>query len=166
MVAGQETAPEAAKVGRPVHYMSERRDYVPIAVQVIVSEKLVRSLGGVPAAAEAGSLSWRWRFNMGLASRIKGVTRDTWQLDHDPPLALRERHRRWTGSRIAAYYDPPANDPEHLFYRDDHRTKTFLRGDHGQYSDITLIKRERRRNRPAKPKRKIPSRQFQKRREP
>ena len=143
-----------------MHYMSERRDYVPIAVLVIVSEKLVRSLGGVPAAAEAGSLSWRWRFNMGLASRIKGVTRDTWQLDHDPSLALRKKQRRWNGMRMVSHYDPPANDPEYLFYRDDHHTKTFQRGDHGQYSDIVLIKRERRRNRPAKPKRKIASRPF------
>ena len=165
MADAENTLPEAATVGRLVHYMPERRPYIPLAVRVAVSEKLVRSLQGVPSGI--GSLSWRLDFNLDLAARIKGLPDGgSFQLDHDPSLGLRKKHRRWNGSRMAIYYDPPANDPEHLFYRDDHRTKTFLRGDHGQYSDITLIKRERRRSRPAKPKRKIPSRQFQKRREP
>jgi hypothetical protein len=140
--------------------MPERRPYVPLAVRVAVSERLVRSLGGVPSSAIL-SKTWRLGFNLNLAARIKGLPDGSaFELDHDPPIAARPFNKK-TGK-----YQPDANDVDHLFYRDDHRTKTFLRGDHGQYSDITLIKRERRRNRPAKPKRKIPSRQFQKRREP
>jgi hypothetical protein len=158
MVDAEDTPQEAAKVTRLVHYMT-RRSYVPIAVQVIVSEKLVRSLGGTPAPADGGSLSWRWRVNMRIASGIKKITRDSWHLDHDPSLAVRPFNPH-TGKCT-----PDANDPEHLFYRtkEDHRTKTFVHGEHGQYSDIALIKRERRRNQPAKPKRKIASRPFPKR---
>ena len=69
-----------------------------------------------------------------------------YHLDHDPPLAARQFNSR-TGK-----YTPAANDPAYLIYRkaEDHRIKTLIRGEHGQYSDIALIKRERRR---AKPKR-------------
>jgi hypothetical protein len=69
------------------------------------------------------------------------------ELDHDPPLAVRQFNPR-TGK-----YKPDANDPNHLFYRtaEDHRVKTNIRGEHGQYSDRTLIKRERRRQKPKKP---------------
>jgi hypothetical protein len=96
------------------------------------------------------------------------------RLDHDPPLALRPQERRGLGRKI--YYTPDANDPEHLIYRPhgaqfegSHDVKTRIRGEHGQFSDIALIKRQRRRERPPKPKRpfsgtqKIPSRPFPKR---
>ena len=56
------------------------------------------------------------------------------------------------------YYIPDANDPEHLFYRPhgaqfagSHDVKTRIRGDHGQFSDLALIKRERRRQKKATP---------------
>lgn len=64
-------------------------------------------------------------------------------LDHDPALRTREFNPR-TGK-----YTPDANDPAYLVYRtvEDHRTKTFIRGERGQFSDRTLIKRERRRER-------------------
>jgi hypothetical protein len=90
------------------------------------------------------------------------------RLDHDPPLALRPQERRGLGRKT--YYTPDANDPEHLFYRPhgaqhaaSHDVKTRIRGEHGQFSDIAMIKRQRRRERPAKRKAKIPSRPFQKR---
>jgi hypothetical protein len=82
-------------------------------------------------------------------------------LDHEPALALRKRTN--TGR-----YIPPANDPNHLIYRveEEHRTKTLHRGDHGQFSDIALIRRQKKRklksqpNKPAWkwPKRNLPSR--------
>lgn len=99
-------------------------------------------------------------------------------LDHDPSLGARPFNER-TGK-----YEPDANSLNHLVYRlkEDHRVKTFIRGEHGQHSDIVLIKRERRRKRKAatkttqkkqrqlraavlglKVKRKIPSRPFPKR---
>jgi hypothetical protein len=142
-----------------VAFVRLKRPYIPLAVRVAVSEKLVRSLGGMPFSAIL-SMRWRLGWNLNLAARIKGLPDGrSFHCDHDPPLGTRPFSNR-TGK-----YKPDANDPEHLFYRseDDHRTKTFVRGEHGQYSDIVLIKRERRRNRPAKPKRKIPSRPFSKR---
>lgn len=72
------------------------------------------------------------------------------RLDHDPPLGARPQERR--GLSRKTYYVPDANDPDHLFYRPhgtqfagSHDVKTRIRGDHGQYSDVVLIKRERRR---------------------
>lgn len=64
-------------------------------------------------------------------------------LDHDPPLAARQRVP-YTGGTS---YIPDANDPEHLIYREAvaHGIKTRVRGEHGQYSDLALIKREKRR---------------------
>jgi hypothetical protein len=76
------------------------------------------------------------------------------RLDHDPALGARKK----TGEGKRTVYDPPANDPDHLFYRPhgaqhegSHDVKTRIRGDHGQYSDIVLIKRQRRRERAEKP---------------
>ena len=87
-------------------------------------------------------------------------------LDHDPPLAAREK--KWRNGQIVGYI-PDANDPEHLFYRPhgpqfegSHLIKTNVRGDRGQYPDRVLIKRQQRREmgkRPT-PKRKWPSRPF------
>lgn len=89
------------------------------------------------------------------------------RLDHEPALALRPQFKRGLGKKT--YYEPDANDPEYLFYRPhgaqyagSHDVKTRLRGDHGQYSDIALIKRQRKRDRPPKPKRKWASRPFPK----
>jgi hypothetical protein len=83
------------------------------------------------------------------------------QLDHEPALAL----RRLTST---GRYIPSANNPRYLVYRlkEKHRTKTLVRGDHGQFSDIALIRRQKRRklkSQPDKPawkwpKRKLPSR--------
>jgi hypothetical protein len=76
------------------------------------------------------------------------------RLDHDPPLGARPK----TGDGKRTRYTPDANDCEHLFFRphgsqyaNSHDTKTRIRGDRGQYSDIALIKRERRRQRREKP---------------
>lgn len=90
------------------------------------------------------------------------------RLDHDPPLGARDKSK-WSASG-KTYYIPDANDPEHLFYRPhgaqfegSHDVKTRIRGDHGQFSDIALIKRQRRRERGPKPKRgpKIQGRRFE-----
>jgi len=62
-------------------------------------------------------------------------------LDHDPPLRSREFNP------ITLKYKPDANDPDYLVWRDKegHRVKTYVRGEHGQYSDTILIARERKR---------------------
>ena len=95
-----------------------------------------------------------------LLARAIGCEIKDLRLDHEPALALRPQERRGLGKKT--YYLPDANDPEYLAYRPhgaqfdgSHDVKTRLRGDHGQFSDIALIKRQRRRERPAKPKRAI-----------
>ena len=65
-------------------------------------------------------------------------------LDHDP--ALQNRTKVFRNGNLVGYV-PAANDPTHLVWRTkpDHRTKTFVRGDHGQYCDVILAARERNR---------------------
>lgn len=83
------------------------------------------------------------------------------RLDHEPALRVRKYNPRI--KKVAARYTPNANDPEAMLYRPhgaqfegSHHVKTNVRGDHGQFPDRILIKRERRRERKsAKPPRKI-----------
>ncbi len=55
------------------------------------------------------------------------------ELDHDPPLSQRKFNPQ-TGK-----YIPDATDRSYLVYRlkDDHRTKTYIRGDGAQRSDVS-----------------------------
>jgi hypothetical protein len=86
------------------------------------------------------------------------------RLDHDPPLGARtfvidKKHG------FGRYY-PDANDPEHLIYREKraHDVKTRIRGEHGQYRDLALIKRARRKaKKDRRPKRRWPSRPLRSR---
>lgn len=66
------------------------------------------------------------------------------QLDHQPALALRKKIFR---NGVHVEYRPHSSDPEHLIWREKnaHRIKTQVRGDHGQFSDLALIRREKRR---------------------
>lgn len=71
------------------------------------------------------------------------------RLDHNPALGVREKIINRAGVHIG--YRPDANDPEFLIYRSahGHHIKTNVRGDGAQFSDTTLMKRERRRKRKA-----------------
>ena len=105
---------------------------------------------------------------------ILDCPRSELRLDHDPPLRARAYNPRV--KNVAARYTPNANDPAHLLYRPhsaefegSHHIKTNVRGDHGQFPDRILIKRERRRENPKKKRgtfprgrSKIQSRPFQK----
>lgn len=77
---------------------------------------------------------------LGLLARKLGCDRKDLRLDHNPALGVRKRLR-------SGRYVPDANDPDYLVYREkhDHHIKTTVAGDHGQYSDVALMKRERRR---------------------
>lgn len=88
----------------------------------------------------------------GRLADLLGCAISDLRIDHDPALALRER----SGEGRATVYRPDANDPEFLAYRPhgaefegSHDVKTRIRGPHGQFCDLTLIKRERRRQRKA-----------------
>lgn len=78
--------------------------------------------------------------------------------DHHPALRLRELNRKGDD------YIPAQNDPDYIVARckASHRIKTSGRGATTAFSDIGAIKKERRRGRPMKPKRAIPSRSFPK----
>ena len=69
---------------------------------------------------------------------------ERYHLDHDPPLCLRVIVDAEKG-----IYDPPANDPEYLIYRttEEHRLKTFVRGDGAQLSDAGKRRKEIKRKR-------------------
>lgn len=74
------------------------------------------------------------------------------RLDHNPALAIREKVFR---RGVHVDYVPPANDPEWLIYRDKHAhdIKTRVRGDGAQFSDLALIRRQKKRQRKASPSR-------------
>lgn len=137
------------------------RPHIPIAIKVQVAEH---------QAAAKPNEGWRfyqaagWNPDRHHGKRLAvllqvladqfGCAVGDLRLDHDPPLGARPKHRR--GLSPKWFYTPDANDPDHLFYRPhgaqfdgSHDVKTRIRGDHGQFSDITLIKRERRRERKA-----------------
>lgn len=111
--------------------MKRPRPYIPLSVRLSVAERMA----GFKPYHEADS-----------ASRLAGILLMLFagakaHLDHDPPLRVRAFNPR-TGK-----YKPDANDPRYLVWRtaEDHRVKTLVRGERGQYSDLILINRERKR---------------------
>jgi hypothetical protein len=132
------------------------RPPIPLGVRCAVAERQVRerfktelTAAAIEEAkqlyrAKAKLLEWL----LSLVARRFGCEPRDLRLDHDPALGARPR----AGEGKATVYDPPANDPNHLRYRphgaqfaESHDVKTRIRGDHGQFSDVALIKRERRR---------------------
>lgn len=98
-----------------------------------------------------------------LAQRFGCAVADL-ALDHDPALANREKLVELAkantgrkvrcvvppkGARVIRYF-PDANDPEHLAFRPQptdadasHAVKTRVRGDHGQLSDLALLRKNK-----------------------
>jgi hypothetical protein len=117
--------------------MKRPRPHIPYAVRVSVAQRQLdaRGINSMPVTALQTAAA-KLRVLLGLLFGTDPV-----HLDHDPPLRCRKFNSR-TGK-----YTPDANDPAFLVYRTavDHRTKTFIRGEHGQHPDRVLIKRERRR---------------------
>jgi len=136
------------------------RPHIPIMVRCQVA---ARQLGaavfeqGIFREEKESASKFLARQLTALAAKLGCTVKDL-HLDHDPPLAARPRFRRGLGRKT--YYQPAANDPAHLFYRPhgpefegSHDVKTRIRGDHGQYSDLALIRREKRRQEKKKPAR-------------
>ena len=75
---------------------------------------------------------------LGIALTGEPWTRDMLELDHSPPLALRAR-------TADGGYDPPENDPEHLYWmlRADHRGKT-VGSKHNRTGDVSMIAKAKR----------------------
>jgi hypothetical protein len=92
------------------------------------------------------------------------------RLDHDPALGNRDKTEQFVKGRLITIYEPDANDHRYLFYRPhgaqhvgSHDIKTRVRGDHGQHSDLALMRIKKKREAPPKRKRSWPSRPFAKR---
>lgn len=132
------------------------RPHIPLSVKVEVARRQLIERGDrarvrYPTPAKHLPLYKQLAHMLGtLAESMLCEVKDL-RLDHDPPLGAREK----TGEGRGTVYTPDANDPEHLFYRPhgaqfagSHDVKTRIRGDHGQFSDVALIKRERRRTKP------------------
>jgi len=73
---------------------------------------------------------------------------EKYHLDHDPSLVLRS-YDEATGQ-----YTPDANDPDFLVYRteEDHRLKTYVRGEGAQFSDAAKRRRAIKQQRQERPR--------------
>lgn len=131
------------------------RPPIPLSVKVAVARRQLIERGNAarvrfPTPATSLPLYKQLTFLLSVLSESMMCEVEELRLDHDPALGLRKR----TGEGKTTVYDPPANDPNFMAYRPhgaqhaaSHDVKTRIRGDHGQFSDVTLIKRERRRTR-------------------
>lgn len=156
--------------------MRLERPRIPIAVRVQVAERqMEKATGcvctdalGIPLAVSRPKVSDRKRLDAALfhLSRFGTVKLE---LHHDPALCNRRSYKRMVRGKLKTFYDPPANDPEHLVYlaEDDHDIRTRVRGIGAQRSDLGQLRYNKRvaRNRASKsaakvrrPKRKWPSR--------
>lgn len=124
------------------------RPSIPVEVKCKVLLRQIGELWPDEALATAKKARQLTRYVEGLktmlAQTLNCAAADL-RLDHNPALENRPQFRRGLGKKT--YYVPDANDPDHLIYREkhDHHIKTNVRGEHGQYPDNTLAKRERRR---------------------
>lgn len=144
------------------------RPHIPIEVKCRVAMRHLdydTVAAGVALATSDRKLGTLLALLLEALARRLGCTVKDLRLDHDPPLGARPQFRRGLGKKT--YYEPDANDPNHLLYRPhgpefegSHLIKTNIRGEHGQHPDRVLIKKERRRLRKGKRrfKRKIPVR--------
>jgi len=164
----------------------QRPGMPPTSVRVIVALRQLEAFGASDALTTRSDGekvdAFLERLLCGLSLYI-GCERVDLRLDHEP--MLRRRAYDPTIEKVADRYEPHAHDPGCLLYRPQlpefagsHHVKTFIRGEHGQFSDAVLAKRERRRERPKtashkpkmksrgfqKGKRKIPSRPFRRKR--
>jgi hypothetical protein len=127
------------------------RPHIPLEVRCRVALRQLGELWPDEALkANEGALGDFLARLLSKLAELLGCKVSDLRLDHNPPLAARPRFRRGLGRKT--YYQPPANDPDHLAYRPhgpefagSHLIKTNIRGDHGQHPDRVLIKRERQR---------------------
>jgi hypothetical protein len=103
------------------------RPYIPLDVRLQVAERQLGRTWSINGQTRTEKLRL-------MLKQLFGD--DPVHLDHDP--ALENRQKLYDGTTHVAY-SPPANDPEFLIYRNaqDHKTKTFIRGDGAQRSDVS-----------------------------
>jgi hypothetical protein len=124
------------------------RPYIPLAVRLEVIARQLQISGRLFDVLSVEVIPKKSARLAYMLSRMFGDQRV--HLDHDPPLCLRHVIDADQG-----LYHPDANNPEHLIYRteQEHKIKTFVRGDGAQYSDAAKRRRELKRSRPKRPSR-------------
>ncbi len=152
--------------------MQRIRPHIPLSVRVQVAERQLSESGSILWALYASAVTANDKLAapLTLTHRLRILLGHLfpdgdYQLDHDPALILRRFNTR-TGR-----YTPAANNPDFLIYRKTalHLKKTTGRNPGATHtvttkgSDVGIkTKFARLARRDKKPKRKIPSRKFQK----
>ncbi len=125
------------------------RPYIPVKVrcEVIARQLMMRGKTGLVLQAITSFPKDSARLEFMLRTMFGD---QPCHLDHEPPLCLRH-----VIDAAKGIYDPPANSAESLIYRtaEEHRVKTFIRGDGAQLSDAGKRRKEIRRNRAKRPSR-------------
>jgi hypothetical protein len=129
------------------------RPHIPITTKIDVAARMCCESGHTRAAEEASpENSPTWSQVQRLAHLLFALFGGKpSHLDHDPPLMLRRSLSSQDGTTI---YHPAANDPRYLIYRaaEDHKIKTFVRGDGAQLSDMAKRRKQKKHERKARPK--------------
>lgn len=140
----------------PRPYIANKRPYVPRAIRIAV---LLRQCDerGITAPKRYQSTDGEYIKEMQILIFGNKLV----HLDHEPSLVNREF------DEDSGLYFPDANNPKFLIYltKEDHRIKTYVRGLHGQHSDLGLARKNKNIAHNRDPKRhkvKIKSRGFQK----
>jgi hypothetical protein len=146
------------------------RPPIPLFTRLVVAARTALDLPpefalAIARDAKAHGCMGEWlEVLLGQAAHQMGCPVSELRFDHEPALRVRPYNPKI--KNVACRFIPPANDvasiilrPHSPEYEGSHHVKTVVRGDHGQYSDVVLIKRERRRERgKKKPRSKIAAR--------
>src|SRR5262249_34893261 len=122
---------ESVEGGRQVKL---HRPYIPLSVRIEVATRQMYLAKMAILARKHLSLRGKRRQLRAMLYALFGDNKV--HLDHDPQLMARQRFLESDGQLYG--YIPTANDPDYLVYRtaEDHKTKTFVRGDGAQRSDM------------------------------
>ena len=127
------------------------RPHIPLSVREQVIDRQMRDAG----IAEPKFTKYHGSTATRIAVKITALFGENKvELHHRPALVNRLRKR-------SGKYLPDANDPNFLVYLPayEHDIETRVRGQHGQYSDLALVRKRKRKERKAKrPKTKWASR--------
>src|SRR5262245_9723898 len=139
----------AAMARAEIALMKLVRPYIPLDVRIRVISRQLQDDGNLYELLTASVNAQTVKEALDYLLFCK-FGDEKYHLDHDPPLCLRE-----IIDAEAGLYDPDANSPDHLVYRsaDEHRLKTFVRGDGAQLSDAAKRRKKLKAEKPKAPNR-------------
>lgn len=113
--------------------MRLERPYIPIAVRVQVASRQLRDIGikSIPGMQATDGRRLQVMLNLLFGDA-------EYQLHHRPALCNRPSVVRTVKGKPKTFYDPPANDSDHLIYleKGEHGIETRVRGVGAQRSDL------------------------------